>query len=62
LKTPAPAGSEDANRTSVLTLVQDIVLAATFFIGTVITLALIFSGLLFVFSGADSSKKKLAIS
>ncbi|MDR0650209.1 MAG: hypothetical protein LBG59_02095 [Candidatus Peribacteria bacterium] len=62
LKDPAPAGSEAANRTSVLTFVQDIVLAATFFIGTVVTLALIFSGLLFIFSAADSSKKKIAIS
>ncbi|MDR2416297.1 MAG: pilin [Candidatus Peribacteria bacterium] len=62
LKTPASAGSEEANRTSILTFVQDVVLAATFFIGTVITLALIWSGLLFIFSAADSSKKKVAIS
>jgi hypothetical protein len=48
-------------RTSVLTFVQDAVLAVTFFIGTVVTLAFIFSGLLFVFSAVDSSKKALAI-
>lgn len=49
-------------RTSVLTFVQDVILAATFFIGTIVTLAFIFSGLLFVFSAADSSKKQKAIS
>ncbi|MDR2190341.1 MAG: hypothetical protein LBP53_04025 [Candidatus Peribacteria bacterium] len=58
LKQPNVNAEDD--RTSVLTFVQDIVLAATFFIGTVVTLALIFSGLLFIFSAADSSKRKLA--
>lgn len=41
--------------------VQDIVLAATFFIGTVVTIAIIVSGLMFIFAGAtgkDPSKAK----
>lgn len=32
---------------------QDVVLAVTFFIGTVVTIALIYSGLMLVFSGYD---------
>jgi hypothetical protein len=56
----APTSTED--RTSVLTFVQDVVLGATYFIGTIVALAFIFSGLLFVFSAADSSKRKLATS
>ena len=40
--------------------VQDIVLAATTFIGTVVTVALILSGLLYVFSSVDSSLKNKA--
>ena len=35
--------------------VQDIVLASTFFIGTVVTVGLIVSGLLMVFSGANAA-------
>lgn len=42
------------NETSVMTFVQDIIFGATFFIGTVVTTALIVSGLLFVFSWANS--------
>jgi hypothetical protein len=33
--------------------VQDILLSATFFIGTVVTIALIVSGLMFIFAGAS---------
>ena len=47
-------------RTSVMNYVQDIVLAATTFIGTVVTVALILSGLLYVFSSVDSSLKNKA--
>lgn len=54
--------SSDNDRTSVLTLVQDIVLAATIFIGTIITLVFIRSGVLFVMSGmnGDATKRKTA--
>lgn len=37
--------------------IQDIVLGATTFIGTVVTVALIFSGFLYIFSTVDSSLK-----
>lgn len=47
-------------RTSVMNYVQDIVLGATTFIWTVVTLALILSGLLYVFSSVDSSLKSKA--
>ena len=50
------------DRTSVSMFVQDLVLAATFFIGTVVTLAFIISGLLFVFSAVDSKQRQRAIS
>jgi hypothetical protein len=53
------------NKSSSPTLfVQDILLSATFFIGTVITLAFIYSGILFVFAGAtgkDPSNAKSGI-
>jgi lipopolysaccharide export LptBFGC system permease protein LptF len=51
---------EKEERTSVLTFVQDATLAVTMFIGTIVTLAFIFSGLLFVFSAVDSSLKQKA--
>ena len=38
--------------TSVGLFVQDIILSATFFIGTVVTIALIVSGLMYIFAGA----------
>ena len=49
-------------RTSVLTFVQDVVLAATFFIGTIVTLAFIWAGVLFVVSGrnGDAGTRKKA--
>jgi hypothetical protein len=40
--------------------IQDIVLGATTFIGTVVTVALIFSGFLYIFSTVDSSLKAKA--
>lgn len=39
---------------------QDIILAATTFIGTVVTVALILSGLLYIFSTVDSGMKTKA--
>ncbi len=39
--------------TSVWLFVQDIVLSATFFIGTIVTIALIVSGLMFIFAGIN---------
>jgi hypothetical protein len=47
--------------TSVGLFVQDIVLSATFFIGTVVTIALIVSGIMFIFaasSGKDPENAK----
>lgn len=40
--------------------VQDIILGASMFIGTVVTVAFIVSGLYYVFSAADASYKKQA--
>ncbi len=45
-------------------LVQDILLSATFFIGTVITIAIIVSGLMFIFAGVngkDPTKAKAGL-
>ncbi|HMT00849.1 MAG TPA: pilin [Candidatus Absconditabacterales bacterium] len=42
--------------TTVETFVSDVVLSATFFIGTIVTLALIYSGLLYVLSGSDEKQ------
>lgn len=50
------------DRTSVLTLVQDIILAATFFIGTVVTIAFIYAGFKLIYSNWDSGEKKKAVS
>lgn len=50
--------------TSVGLFVQDIVLSATFFIGTLVTIALIVSGLMFIFaasSGKDPANAKKGI-
>lgn len=47
-------------RTSVMNFIQDIVLGATMFIGTVVTVALILSGFFYVFSTVDSSLKAKA--
>ena len=51
---------EKEDRTDAMVFIQDIVLWATSFVGTVVTLALIVSGLMYVFSAADSSKKARA--
>lgn len=48
------------SETSVMTFIQDIIYAATYFIGTVVTLALIASWLLYIFSWADSSLRNKA--
>ncbi|MDD2537214.1 MAG: hypothetical protein PHU61_01835 [Candidatus Absconditabacteria bacterium] len=42
----------EEERTSVLTLVQDFILAATMFIGTVVTLAFVYAGIRFIISAA----------
>jgi hypothetical protein len=52
--------TDKGQETSVMTFIQDIILAATYFIWTVVTVALIFSWLLFVFSWADSSLRNRA--
>lgn len=46
--------------TSVSVFIQDVVLSATYFIGTVVTIAIIVSGLMFVFAWANSSLKAKA--
>ena len=52
--------SDDGSETSVMTFIQDIIYAATYFIWSVVTAALIVSGLLLVFSWADSSLRNRA--
>lgn len=47
-------------KTSVMNYLQDIILAATTFIWTVVTLALIVSGLMYIFSTVNSSMKAKA--
>jgi len=50
--------------TSVGLFVQDVVLSATFFIGTLVTVALVVSGLMFIFaasSGKDPANAKKGI-
>jgi hypothetical protein len=56
---------DQGDATSVGLFVQDIVLSATMFIGTVVTIALIVSALMYIFAGAsgkDPSKAKKGIS
>ena len=54
-------GEEDPKaRTSVLTFVQDFFLGITFFIGTVVTIGFVLSGLFYVFAAADSGMKAKA--
>ncbi|AHB40841.1 hypothetical protein P148_SR1C00001G0023 [candidate division SR1 bacterium RAAC1_SR1_1] len=53
-----------ADNSSPELFVQDILLSATFFIGTVVTIAIIVSGLMFVFAGAtgkDPTKAKAGL-
>lgn len=56
-KVVTESGEEE---TSVMTFIQDIILAATYFIWTVVTIALVVSWLLYVFSWADSSLRNRA--
>jgi hypothetical protein len=56
--------TDGGNPTSVGLFVQDIILSATFFIGTLVTVALIVSGLMFIFaasSGKDPANAKKGI-
>jgi len=53
-------GRSEEDRTSVLTFVQDAVLAVTMFIGTVVTVAFVLSGLLFVFTATNTGLKTKA--
>ena len=50
----------DTSETRVFPFFQDIVLWATMFIGTVVSIALIVSGLMYVFSSVDSGLKAKA--
>ena len=54
------SSTSKTERTSVSTFVQDVILAATVFIGTVVTLAFIISGLMFVFSAVNSGMRQKA--
>lgn len=47
-------------RSSAMHYLQDIILGATQFIGTIVTLAFIISGLMYVFSTVESGLKKKA--
>lgn len=46
--------------TSVMNFVQDILLGATYFIGTIVTVALLYSGFLYITSPVESGNKKKA--
>lgn len=52
--------SSDQGETKVTPFLQDIVLALTMFIGTVVSVALIVSGLFYVFASVDSGMKTKA--
>lgn len=49
-----------SKRSSAMHYLQDIILGATQFIGTIVVLALIISGMMYVFSSVDSGLKKKA--
>lgn len=53
-------GRAEGERTSVLLFLQDIILGASMFIGTVAAVAFILSGVYYVFSASDASYKKKA--
>ncbi|MDO4713946.1 MAG: hypothetical protein Q4B28_04860 [bacterium] len=53
-------GRAPEERTSVMVFVQDIILGATYFIGTVVTASLIVSGLFYVLSPTDSGYQQKA--
>ena len=48
-------------RTSVLLFVQDVILAATFFIGTVVTIAFIYSGFKLIYASVNAGERDKAI-
>ena len=49
---------KDQPDTNVMTFVQDITLSATFFIGTVVTVALMYSGWLYITAKDDGAAAK----
>ena len=53
-------GRAEGERTSVMLFLQDIILGASMFIGTVAAIAFILSGVYYVFSASDASYKKKA--
>ena len=53
-------GRAEGERTSVMLFLQDIILGASMFIGTVAAVAFILSGVYYVFSPSDASYKKKA--
>ena len=53
-------GRAEGERTSVMLFLQDIILVASMFIGTVAAVAFILSGVYYVFSASDDSYKKKA--
>ena len=53
-------GRAEGERTSVMLFLQDIILGASMFIGTVAAVAFIVSGVYYVFSASDASYKKKA--
>lgn len=58
------SGANQEDPTSVGLFVQDIILSATFFIGTLVTIALVVSGLMYIFaasSGKDPANAKKGI-
>ncbi len=53
-------GRAEGERTSVVLFLQDIILGASMFIGTVAAVAFILSGVYYIFSASDASYKKKA--
>lgn len=53
-------GRAEGERTSVMLFLQDIILGASMFIGTVAAVAFILSGVYYIFSASDASYKKKA--
>ena len=53
-------GRAEGERTSIMLFLQDIILGASMFIGTVAAVAFILSGVYYVFSASDASYKKKA--
>jgi hypothetical protein len=53
-------GRSEGERTSVMLFLQDIILGASMFIGTVAAVAFILSGVYYIFSASDASYKKKA--